>query len=397
MVKRMWKTLFWTCGIVLIIAISLYLALGAADEDSMLEKEVSSGVSKTEEISLNDNLVCIDDSETKLKFLEKNYNRNKLNVPSDAVPLGVVNDDLIYYRIKDTQNEQIVFQFFLQNMNTDACELLFETNQCFTILGTSLMGENIIFAELKGENDFTIELNVISLNGKKRSSFEFTTTSLPEIDVLDNNVILSYDCLVDEKIFQKIVAINVLEQEEIVIKEAEYSMNETMCSGVLLDGVKATEKGVLFQEICFENEEMFRDESGVTKIAFYDYETEMSEVLFELPYKLSYIGGSAEYVVTNQYSYEEPKENTGKVLKRTDDAYVAYSIDQIGTINDIKNTWIFKDIVIIQCIYNTYVLDKCSMEYSIINDSQYVCVWDESSIIVKCSDGTYWLDLLNDT
>lgn len=391
------KTLFWTFGIVLLIAISLYLALGAADEDSMLEKEVSSGVSKTEEISLNDNLVCIDDSETKLKFLEKNYNRNKLNVPSDAVPLGIVNDDLIYYCIKDTQNEQIVFQFFLQNMNTDACKLLFETNQCFTILGTSLIGENIIFAEIKGENDCIIELNVISLNGKKQSSFEFTTTSLPEIDVLDNNVILSYDCLVDEKIFQKIVAINVLEQEEIVIKEAEYSMNETMCSGVLLDGVKATEKGVLFQEICFENEEMFRDESGVTKIAFYDYETKKSEVLFELPYKLSYIGGSAEYIVTNQYSYEEPKENTGKVLKRTDDAYVAYSIDHIGTINDIKNTWIFKDIVIIQCIYNTYVLDKCSMEYSIINDSQYVCVWDESSIIVKCSDGTYWIDLLNDT
>lgn len=123
----------------------------------------------------------------------------------------------------------------------------------------------------------------------------------------------------------------------------------------------------------------------------------MSEVLFELPYKLSYIGGSAEYVVTNQYSYEEPKENTGKILKKTDNAYVAYSIDQIGTINDIKNTWIFKDIVIIQCIYNTYVLDKCSMECSIINDSQYVCVGDETSIIVKCSDGIYRIDLLNAT
>lgn len=386
--------------VVVLIAAFVFLnkdskILPEQEQEPEVESEMESD-SKTEtpeEVLATDKISNAVASKTELQYVDEDYGRQKLDMPQGAVPLGMANGELIYYCVKDVGNgtEGLLFyQFFAQDTEGSSSRMIAETEPCSIGLDAFLIGEKIFYPNTGRSDDPVIKFQLFSLSGEVETILEFASDSLPEVDVSENDIVYSYEYQGEERTIQKIVNYNLLTKEKTVIREAEYTMDENICNGILLDEIKATGQGVLFQEIQFEKEEMFLDETGSARVIFYDYESKTNEELFELPYKLASIGGTKDCVLLNEYSYAKPKTNTGKLLNRTGDGYEVYEIRQIGTIDDIKNTWVFEDYMIIQCNYKTIIIDRNSMEFSLIGNTQNVCIGD-GTLIVQCEDETYMI------
>ena len=316
-----------------------------------------------------------------------------LDIPANIIPLGKFDNKFVYYLVEETKKEEISLTYFACDMTSDTSSMIFKTNDCFTVLGSALIKDKIIFAEVQREKLFYVELYTYSLEGVKTKVFEFETAFLPELNVVEENLVISYAYWENEKVMQQIIQINLMNKEKRIIKEAEYVVNGTFCTGILLDGIKATEEGVLFQQIIFENDEMFRDESGKTEIVFYDNKKKKDKILFKLPFKVCYIGGSEDYIITNQYAYAMPLDETGKIYSKMMLGYMAYTISDISSVNDIKDSWVFEKNLIIQSFYNTYIVDMKSLETSVISDTKYSCINDCNLIICRNNGDICMLDL----
>lgn len=240
---------------------------------------------------------------------------------------------------------------------------------------------NFFFVELQSEDLFNVKL-VLKSSEEEKILFQCQASSIPEVDYADSKVIISYAVLEGINAVQKIVVVNLCDGMTETIVEKEYEIvDEIFYRGILLDGIKATKDGVIYQQIMYDKEKPFLDESGKAEIIYYHYEDAIKETVLELPYKISYVGGDINNLLLTKYSYEMPLTEIGKLYVKDGGGYVEYDIPEIESVNDIKWSCVISEVMVIQSYNDTYMIDLETMNYEKVSDTNYVCCADNKLLI----------------
>ena len=253
-------------------------------------------------------------------------------LPDFTELIGFDGTKAFYYVMKEDEPEQLIFEYYSYDVDSKEAILLYKTDD--TVLGNGLFEGKLFVVEL-GADDLLIKL--FPSPEEEKILFQSRVNYIPEADYENGKIIISYEMLEGTTVVGKIVAVNLPDGTVETIEEKEYEIIEdTLYRGVMLTGIKATKDGVIYQQITYDKEKPYLDESGKAEIIYYRYEDAGKETVLQSPYKVSYVGGDINHLILTKHSYAVPLSGTGKLYVKDDNGYTECEIPGIASVNDLS-------------------------------------------------------------
>jgi len=153
--------------------------------------------------------------------------------------------------------------------------------------------------------------------------------------------------------------------------------------------------GLVVEIVKFNKEIANLDETGKAEIWYYDIDKEEFEKLPIAPKrKALYVGGDRDCIITSDYAFEEPLEDTGTIYLLKDNKYYEIKIPEIASANDIIEAHRLSPsvIAIMTSGAKLYLIDLKNYNYEVLDyedicfGKDSFCMADKESKLCICSD-----------
>lgn len=376
MVKKKKQLIMWGCVFLLFIILlgGMYLIFQREASETMLQSDEKSPT-KADEQPVEPKQPAV-----VLQSVENYFDiRNtEEQIPNSTELIGFEGTKVFYYVMKEPEPEQLIFEYYSYDVNSKENTLLYTIDKYVTILGNGVFEGKLFVIEYESDG-LLIKLLPSS---EEEILFQCQAKFMPEADYEDGKIIISYEMQEGITVAEKIIAVSLLDGSVETIEEKEYEIiDEVFYKGVLLTGIKATKDGVIYQQITYDEEKPYLDESGKSEIIYYSYEDAGKETVLESPYKISYVGGDINHLILTKHSYAMPLSGTGKLYVKEDNGYAECEIPGIASVNDIKWSYVTSEVMVIQSYNDTYIIDLETMNFEKVSDTKGACCTDHRLLI----------------
>lgn len=119
-------------------------------------------------------------------------------------------------------------------------------------------------------------------------------------------------------------------------------------------------EGIYFQMLSY-NDEMF-DFEGTQTLHYFSMKKKKANPVLILSDKTTYVNGSKDYIVLNDYAVDSSNRTTGKIISVKDKT--RHYIPETSQVNGIRDSSIQGDMIYINTLHNIYVYDCKNKEYA---------------------------------
>ncbi len=266
-----------------------------------------------------------------------------------------------YYFSSDEEWKEI----YVSPVNTIACEMPYK--------------DTLIICEFGSINSMDFAVRQLGKN-INNILFEDKSWGFPNVYVVEDYLIISYAKGVGNDTKEAIQSLIVYDLNTNTYKTLEtytYENNpDGTMTGELLHVTGGFRGGFVFEVIHFTNEILNDDESGRAELYFYSFETEEIEKLPIHPkWKLGFVAGDRECIVTLDYTPPEPLMNTAIIYLLKDGEYESLKVPGIMPGNDIWHAYrITKDIIAVATLNELIFINTKDYTYESIKDIFFICV-----------------------
>lgn len=143
-------------------------------------------------------------------------------------------------------------------------------------------------------------------------------------------------------------------KEFIQIYRADFEITKgNLYKGDIPLNANATEEGIYFQIITLNNERI--DFEGTQMLYFYSFESKKYMPKLKLSDKITYSKGNEDMVVVNNYSVDDARALTGKIILLKENSVI--DIPETRPANSISNSLIGEEHLFINSYRNIYIYD----------------------------------------
>ncbi len=367
--------------IILVVAVLIVLVLGIINEKRITsadndDENIISSASETffnnsYENETNENKVTpvlypVNMNYKKIEVKDKNIKERTL-----FRPVGF-NEKNRYYRKMANKgfpyyfsSDEVWKEIYVSPVNTIAYEITYKDSLIICEFG-SIDSMNFAIRQL-GEN-----INNVL--------FEDKSWGFPVVRVVEDYLIISYGKGDDndaDRAIQSLILYDLTDNTYKTLGTYTYKNNpDGTVTGEVLHTAGGFWGGFVFEIIRFMDEITDIDETGITELYYYDFETEEIEKLPINPErKLLYAGGDRECIVTSDYASAMPLMDTGTLYLLKDGKYERIEIPGIMSANDIYHAYrITKDVVAVATLSELIFINTEDYTYESIKNIAFVGV-----------------------
>ena len=398
--ERMKKKIIGKYMIILVVAVLIVLVLVIINEKRITsadndDENIISSASETffnnsYENETNENKVMpvlypVNMNYKKIEVKDKNIKERTL-----FRPVGF-NENNRYYRKIAKQgfpyyfsSDEVWKEIYVSPVNTIAYEMTYKDSLIICEFG-SIDSMNFVIRQL-GEN-----INNVL--------FEDKSWGFPVVRVVEDYLIISYGKGDDndaDRAIQPLILYNLTDNTYKTLETYTYKNNpDGTVTGEVLHTTGGFWGGFVFEIIRFTNEITNIDETGITELYYYDFETKEIEKLPINPErKLLYAGGDRECIVTSDYASAMPLMDTGTLYLLKDGKYEHIKIPGIMSANDIYHAYrITKDVIAVATLSELIFINTEDYTYESIKNIAFVGVNGNMAGYINRKNENYEMEL----
>lgn len=370
--------------IFIVMVLSGCSAMRTAPSDEYLDENqsIKSDIDFVEQKFTNNNEegnFLVEEYELNESYTLLNENNNSKNSMDEIFPIGgLIGYDkkyiyVIHYDEESTLISRINYieKYIEKGIYIKSDRMIYSSHLTNNVLyiGEYEVKDNILLTSLKRisleGNDFSKEEEIFYNEYSKFPEINYSEEYLTIGYVKDNNYIIGY--------------INYDDDEFIEIYRSEFVINENhLYEGDVLLNANGMGDGIYFQIISLDNEQL--DFEGTQRLYFYSFKDDKSITKLELSDKITYVKGNEDIIVINNYSVDNPREQTGKILSFKEGFYI--DILETRAANSINNFLLKDRLLFITSYRNLYVYDFDKKSFESMKINPY-------STEIKMHEGTF--------
>lgn len=329
----------------------------------------------------------INEDKRVLQYNESIVEINKAIIGDSSIGLIGYDDEYVYYSqvLDDCIN-------FYKSKDDLVTEMYVSTSEVITY--QEVYDGKIFLCEVEYADNMGFSVKMIDTNNVLEICGG-ECYGLPEVRLIGDKLVIGYSIMKNDSIIQSLQLYDLISGSGKDILNRQYHIDEMgYVTGTLLQSFDGFEHGIVIEEIEFNKENMYLDETGEVKLYYYDFASgDIEKIPITTERKFTYVVGDAEYVITSDYANKEPLVDTGKIYFLQEDYDSSLIIEGIESGNDIVDAYkISDDVLLIQTRLDLYVMDLNTHKYKRMEGITNVKVYGESFAyfnqnkeLVKCS------------
>lgn len=279
--------------------------------------------------------------------------------------------------IYTSQSTQDAVEYYINDGNTSD---LFYRSKASAIFFNQLYNRDILIGEFYADD--SMSFRVLRINADiEEILIQGECKGIPIVNVIGENLVINSHINKEGKVEQTLQLYNLENHEIKTIGNYVYEIDEAgNCTGELLQAVDGFDNNIVFEVICFENENMDLDETGKPILFRYNFLTEdLIKLPINLSRKLLYVAGDEQCIVTSDYAYARPLDDVGTIYVLKNGKYVSMKIPEIESGNDIVDAErVTESIILLQTLENVYIIDYENKIYEMIDNYNPMKVKEQS-------------------
>ena len=284
-----------------------------------------------------DSSSCTGSLETEILNLSEVKTHINTLLEQELELVGYDDNELFYYVTEgDLDN---TYTYYSYNLSSGTERILYCAENLLMSACNEKYRDSLIIAEV-GMDEDEFEIKQISDKGI-RVLMRNQCNNYPSVKLVGDFVLISYEYLAGDKHIQQLVTIDLNSYEQTTVAAPEYYLDKDgRCHGTLLQDCDGLEHGFVYEEIFFDDEYMWEDDTGKSRFFYYDFMAgNITPLEISAECKAIRVCGSGNIVVTEDYSNARPLAEAGNLyLLHDNENVIRYPVKNVGVGNFIRDT-----------------------------------------------------------